>query len=418
MRRLVDQVIRVVRAGWLGLAGQGLTFTAMFAPLVLARFDQLSYLLVSSAGAVVLAYTVTLAFSSLFPRIADPGEMTTSLRTSLGVLLGSSAVLAALGFGAQMIRPSYTMPLLGWSAMTLFQGLYLMSMGIAVRHGNYKAIPVARLVYGAFLATLTVFFCVVGGPVWSLVAVTCFSYLLGASYIVWVMRATVRDVASGSTIPAGLNRPSWLQYLRSSAAAGFSQALNGTASQLSVLILPGLGVYHDAWTAILRLVGGFGTVSQQLVAPALDIEVSTSVREGDHHHVTGLLRKELLIGLLVASAAVLLAASYFLFTPALRHLDRGQVLTIVVAMVLYGFGVLTTSVMFNSLILVGGDRYRVLWAGAKSLCFLAILFWGGSHKLVSSVGVEVVFAVIYAAAVFLLNNAKARDSGPSSQTPE
>lgn len=408
MKSLVDRLIAVIRAGWLGLAGQGLTFIAMFAPLVWARFDQLSYLLVSSAGSTVLAYTVTLAFSSLFPRIADPGEMTSSLRVSLGLLVCSSALLTVVALAVSAWDTSWARTLVGWSSMTLFQGLYLMSTGIAVREGRYSAIPVGRLIYGGVLAALTVTACVLGGPVWSLVAATCLAYLLGATYIASMMLPRVRQIFTGSD---ATTRPTSWQYFRSSFAAGLSQALNGTASQLSVLILPGLGAFHDAWTAILRLVGGFGTVSQQLIAPALDIDLSTRVRDRDFGQVARLLRKELLVGALVAAAAAVLAACFFLFTPALRGLSNGQVVTIVVCMVCYAFGVLTTSVMFNSLILVGGDRHRVLWAGAKSLCILGIIVFAGPHKLVGSVAVEVLFAVVYAAIVFRLTASRQAQAG-------
>ncbi|MDN5563783.1 MAG: hypothetical protein L0G49_08450 [Luteococcus sp.] len=397
MKTLVSKAVAIIRAGWLGLAGQALTFIAMFAPLVWARFDQLSYLLVSSAGATVLAYTVTLAFSSLYPRVADRGEMTTALRTSLMVLLASSLALMAAASLILLWAPDVARTVMGWGVMTLFQGFYLMCMGIAVRESNYAAIPVARLIYGAILASLTIAACFFGGPVWSLVAATCLAYLLGSLYIAHVMRVQILQVFTGVDVE---ERPSAWRYFRSASAAGLSQALNGTASQLSVLILPGLGVFHDVWTAILRLVGGFGTVSQQLVAPALDIELSTLVRSGRFERVGGLLRKELVIGAVVALGATILAGGYFLVTPALDVLGRRQVITVSICMVLYAFGVLGTSVMFNSLILVGGDRYRVLWAGVKSLAILGIVVLGGSYKLVASVAVEVAFAIFYAALVF------------------
>ncbi len=418
MKRILSRAIGLLRAGWLGLAGQGLTFIAMFAPLVWARFDQLSYLLISAAGAVVLAYSVTLAFSSLFPRLASPGELTTSLRTSLATLVIACGLLAMAAVAASFLRPSWSMALAGWASMTFFQGLYLMSTGLAVRDGRYKAIPIARLIYGAVLASLTIAACVLGGPRYSLVAATCLAYVLGAGYIISAMWDRVHGIFMGRepvmprralgiefdpVAATSMVRPSWRQYLKTSGEAGLSQALNGTASQLSVLILPGLGAYHNAWTAILRLVGGFGTVSMQLVAPALDIELSTAIREGDHHHAQRVLRREFFVGTLVGVVALFLAAIFFIFTPALKGLNSGQIVTIIICVIVYAIAVLSVSVMFNAMILVGGDRPRLVWAAVKSVCIVAVLFFGGNFKLVASVAVETVFAVAYAVMVFRLN---------------
>lgn len=396
---VATKALGVLRRGWLGLLGQGLSFLAMLMPIAFAEFQQLSTLLVASAGAQVLSYTFTLGFPSVFPRIREAHRMRSAILASGGCASAVCLLLLAAGAGLALAgRPGPAAISLAWGGMTACQALYLMTAGAAVRYGNYPVIATGRLVYGAAMAAGTLIACLWSPTRFGLVLAASLAYVVAATFVCFANRvdlAATLTQRERDTTGSGVRA-----YLRDTREASVSAAFTGLASQLNLLIIPGIGVYHDAWTGLMRLAGGVTTVSMQLIAPALDIQVSQGVRDHRPRDVLRGVKGQLYAGLGLGVLTIVVALPLLSVVGALDALHGQQVVTVSVAGTLYVVAMISVSAMFNTLLLLGEDRSRLLWAVGKSALLAAVIVGGGDYRLQWCVLVEVVTDLAYIALVW------------------
>ena len=124
------------------------------------------------------------------------------------------------------------------------------------------------------------------------------------------------------------------------------------------------------WAVATRIAGGFGTVSVQLFAPALDAEVSAEVRGGRHQATAKTVRRGVKQGIIISIVACVIA-DVVAVVARRDSASLSRVLVIGVATILYWGSTLIISPIYKSLTLLEGKVKRVIWDVTRFVLFIA-----------------------------------------------
>lgn len=374
------------------LLGQGLNFFAFLLPVLLGRYSALAFLVVVSAFASVASVPGTLAFASIFPSLRTPNEVRLAIQTSLLWLV----MICGLGMSAGLLLPvasSIQEIVCFGSGFCFMQGCYLIAITGEVRRGDYRRISFARFWNGFSNFVGTSLVVVASSSRTSLVFPAAGSFLASVIYLLFAERSRLDRIAN---VMWPLTVSESVGYIRKSARAAFSGLLASLAYQASAFAILSLGTLASPWSIVVRLVGGFATVSRTVVAPAYEISFSSALRNDDRSSAVRANRSALLAGLglaLAVSAGVVVALSLSATT---RPLSSSSRVAVFVAAILMTLGTLGPAVIGSNLVMLGAQKAQLAWSLTKALFTLLVLVAvKGAEILVILATAETTFGVLY-----------------------
>lgn len=259
-----------------------------------------------------------------------------------------------------------------------------------IRLGNASAYAKFRLSYGVLNLSLTVLACLLVGWTPALVASASLVFLGMALVAVYPHR---KRMLSALRQPEPIRWRQMASYSRQFLKASLGNFTAGIAFQISAFFVPMAGSYSNAWASVLRLTGGFATISQNVIAPSFEMAFSDAVRSKNRNRVKKEVARAALFGLCIsvpfAIAAVATAVLTVGFDPAS---DRaGHVFLIAATM--YAFAVLTPAIALKYLVLLGAQKSYIGWAVLKACSMVGVvLFLEGLPLVVGFAAVEFLFA--------------------------
>jgi hypothetical protein len=376
----------------ISFVGQGFSFLAMILPPFFALFGELSFLVVVSSFAMLIAYIGTWSISNIFPALAEPEEAAVALTSS-------AFTLVCFFFCAMLVLlvwplSAKTESIVFWSSvMGLAQGCYILMIAVAVRDQDYHVIASARFILGIVSFVATLMACISPRFETSLVLVAIISMAVASFTVGWKKRNLwIAALRTGLRHSVG----DWANYLfqYSSVTVGTFAALS--AFNITNIGIVGLGQFSDAWSVVARIGGGFGTTAQYILAPLYEIRFSRSVRERDAAAAQDAQRHGLIAGIALGLLSAALILVILWVTGAMHSISRGETTTVSLSGSIYVIALLSTSVIAKNASLAGGKRSYLAWAAFKACAgVLAVSFLASTSLLVTLVVIETIFQIFY-----------------------
>lgn len=370
MRKYAHAAFYGLRQARLGLIAQLMTMLASFLPIFFGLFEALVFIVQCSAIASILIGLSTVGAQALFPVCDDPSR-------ELGLYVWSSITLSSLTAGLlallQWTDNGLTSANGLWLAGPLLcaQSLYLVTVAIFVRAGDYRQLMRSRLYYAAVYLVGCLGLCLVRAPGTAFILMATGAFMLGS------LPAFLHPSAAGyrlrSVICYALLIPSNFVLFARRAGLLVGYLLGGLATQLPSVLLPSLGEFAPLWAVLVRVSGGVQTVALQLVAPVTDIRLSNALREGDRQSVCATLGWGMRVGLLLALLTGL--GSAVLGWTAKGGASATDVAVFGLAVI--GFGMTSSFLgpINRSLVMAGGERSQLVWNAVRLLATLACFLW-------------------------------------------
>jgi len=381
------------------LAAQGVNFVTMLVPVLLGKFDSAAMLVVSGSIASVLIYGFTLNFPSVYPTVLDGVDEQLAKRCALiGTLLVTILLASGALVFARVGLESLSKPCFGAAAYALGFGLYLISVSVLMREANSARFARTRLFYAFMNGSLTLAVCALVEDSAGLVFGVSLSFALGGIYATGdFFRSLVVDSLSGCWDGRTVG------FFRKRAGAGVAAILGGLSVQASSISLGLAGSYAGLWGSVLRVAGGTAGVAHQVLSPPFEIELSRAVRERSATFRV--------VGVGVASSVLLSILAYATVAASLLvgthqggvHVETTQLL--VVAGV-FTLGLVAPAVASKALVMLGADRYQLVWGASRLLVTALILSFARGLLLIWCLAaLEFVSGVAYLVLVLMRSKA-------------
>lgn len=376
-----------------GIIGQGFSFLAMLLPIIFGKLDQLSFLVVTSSVAGIASYTCTWSYASIFPGIKDEHECAVSTKTSFLLMFLVCGVMLVISLDFFPLD-KYLKNIAWWSSgLTLVIGSNMIVTAIFVRNRDFDSISHMRLISGILN--------------FALVLVACLSTF---HFIPLLVAATI--VAFGLTAlwggikghPQAIQRGicarvafrEMVAYLRRNSDAALAALLGGGAFQIVGLSTPLLGPLANAWAIAIRLGGGFSTVTQQVVAPLIEVDYAHFIRTGAEAEAAKLQKKAYMLGCLYATFCAVIVAIAIILSRAGDAVPQLSTSLLVVGAGVFTFSIISTSLIPRNLVIAGGQRLFLTWAAVKVVVgIILLLSTSGLSLLVGLAITEALFQWLY-----------------------
>jgi hypothetical protein len=375
-----------------GIIGQGLSFAAMVLPILFGRIDEVAFLVTVGAVAGVASYTFTWSYASVYPGIVEERQAAVATVTSAGLLVLASALMLILGVIPTVLWQGLQRNMVWAAALTLPLGLNLMITGLFIRNRDYPAIARLRLVSGGTNFPFILVACLLDTHYLPLLVIpTALSSMLTAAWGLYRNRSELRIQIGYTTRLVHV----W-QHLRSNLSAAMAALLGGAAFQLVGVATPLMGTAANGWAVAVRLAGGFGTVSQQVLAPMFETDFAHALRRAELTKAAAYQRRAYFLGLVysaVCAFGVCVIVVLVNADKAVADIDR---IVLLVSIAIFSFSILSTSLLPRNLVIAGGQRRFFQWAAIKLVFGLTLLATlRGLPLLVGLTTLEMLFQFAY-----------------------
>lgn len=382
-RRAVSMVI--------SLAAQGMNFVAMVVPVVLGRFDAVAALLLCSAFSTISVHSASFAFPSIYPSLRETEDRSVSVKVCCLGLTAASSIMLVLGAILAASHHGYLGSILITSSLlTLTMGAYVTVTTLAISSMAHRSFSKTRLVYALVNIGLTCAISLLELPAIALSLAAVATFGIAFAYCYGDLRR--EGILQARADPVQLTRQQAFAYLRRARSAAGANLLGGLAAQSSVFAIGLLGPFGNTWAAAIRIVGGFGGVAQQVVAPQFEMDFAKGLR--DETATGGLIYRGVAIGgLLALGTCVAVEISLFLGDSGWDVIP----IELRVGYLLYTIGILTPTVVSRMLVMAGGARKQLTWIVLKIVSTAAVLAIFHNEGLGLALGLtELAFGVAFA----------------------
>jgi hypothetical protein len=381
----------------LSILGQGLSFVAMLLPIFFGKFDELRFLVIVSTLASIGSTIGAWSISSVYPSLHRQHDADLSLSSSV-VSVIAICLAALIICWVLPITESASQIILWTVALTGVQAFFIVMNAVAVREQDYIVITHSRFLLGVISVITTLIACLLIQSEPSLVAATIISVSAATTMTAWRKKADwVASLSRGAKRPA----KEWLRYYREYWTVNMGNLALTLAFQIASLATLKLGNLSNAWAVVVRIVGGFGTTAQQVIAPIYEIGFSRGLRDGDLEAARQVQRQAVIAGVLFG---VLMAGGVFVSLSLgnlFGELEQGERIALAIGATVYCCALGFPAMIYRNLPLAGGKRVFVGWAVAKvTTAGLAFAIFGDLQLLIALVCIEAVFDTLFVILAF------------------